>query len=88
MFFSFSGQTIARKFFLKKGGKKLVYATFRFQEFIFIMATPEITAKPAEKLQCKGDWGVGWGQGEIVCEQYWLKSLIKWKIKKWMYCLY
>ena len=42
-FFSSSGHTIARKCFLKTGEKKEYMLHYCFQEFIFIVASPEIT---------------------------------------------
>ena len=59
-FFSSSGQAIARKM-LKKGWKKksIIILHCVFKEYIFIVATPKITAKPGEKLQCSGSWSRG-----------------------------
>ena len=53
-----------------KRAKKRVYATRH----------PGYHRKPGEKLQWQGGRGVGWGQGEIVCEGYWLgrKKLGRW----------
>ena len=59
-FFPFSGQAIARKMLSQKGRIKDVYTTLRFLRVYFYRCHPE----------------VGWGQGEIVCEGYWLKTLI------------
>ena len=45
-------------------------ATLRFSRVYFYRCHPGDHRKPDEKFQCKGSWGVGWGQGEIVCEGY------------------
>ena len=60
VFFPFSGKAIARKMLSQKGRIKDVYTTLRFLRVYFYRCHPE----------------VGWGQGEIVCEGYWLKTLI------------
>ena len=63
--------------------KKRIYATRH----------PGDHRKPSEKLQCQGSWGVGWGQGELVCEGYWLKSMNEWisctsMASSWKFCFF
>ena len=48
------------------------------KEYIFIIATPKITGNQVKSYNVRVvDRGVGWGQGEIVFEGYWLRSIIK-----------
>ena len=41
-----------------------------------MVPTQEITGNKVKSYNVRGSCGVGWGQGEIVCEGHWLKSLI------------
>ena len=61
--------------FLERANKR-VYTTLRFLTVYFYRSHPGDHRKQGEKLQCKGQLRGGWGQGEIVFEGHWLKSLI------------
>ena len=77
------GPSHCQKNAFSKRAKKWVYATRH----------PGDHRKLGEKLQCQGSWGVEWGQGEIVCEGYWPKSMNEWisctsKASSWKFCVF
>ena len=61
--------------FLERANKR-VYTTLPLLTVYLYRSHPGDHRKQGEKLQCKGQLRGGWGQGEIVCEGHWLKSLI------------
>ena len=79
IFFPLLARPQPEKCFLKKGEKKsIIILHCVSKEYIFIIATPKITGNQVKSYNVRVvDRGVGWGQGEIVFEGYWLRSIIK-----------
>ena len=58
--------------FSKRANKRCIYYIAFFKS-LFLSLLPGDHRK--QKF-VRGSWGVGWGQGEMVCDEYWLKTLI------------